>query len=302
MANSQNNYSLIYNGQNKSNFAGKVCIGGVRNDACGEVLNYVAKQFNDRVETLVNPGCWGWAPPKAIPGSSSYSNHGSGTAIDLNAPKHPWKVKGTFSPDKVGVIRQILAECENVVRWGGDYTRVDEMHFEINADYAAVSRLAAKLNNSQPVPPQIIPTPTPNGFIQLRPGSNGPEVTRLQKKLKELALYNAAVDGNYGPITKQSVINYQLAKGLVADGWAGPITQGALYSQKASPIKHPLGINSRGAEVVYLQQRLRAKGLYHDALDGHFGPITKASVKELQRRHHLSMDGYVGPITRIAVG
>ena len=302
MANSQNNYSLIYNGQNKSNFAGKVCIGGVRNDACGEVLNYVAKQFNDRVETLVNPGCWGWAPPKAIPGSSSYSNHGSGTAIDLNAPKHPWKVKGTFSPDKVGVIRQILAECENVVRWGGDYTRVDEMHFEINADYAAVSRLAAKLNNSQPVPPQIIPTPTPNGFIQLRPGSNGPEVTRLQKKLKELALYNAAIDGNYGPITKQSVINYQLAKGLVADGWAGPITQGALYSQKASPIKHPLGINSRGAEVVYLQQRLRAKGLYHDALDGHFGPITKASVKELQRRHHLSMDGYVGPITRIAVG
>ncbi len=301
MAVSQNNYSLIYNGQNKSNFAGKVCIGGVRNDACGEVLNYVAKQFNDRVETLVNPGCWGWAPPKAIPGSKSYSNHGSGTAIDLNAPKHPWKVKGTFSAAKVGVIRQILAECEGVIRWGGDYTRVDEMHFEINSDYNSVSRVAAKLSNYKPTLP-ITPAPTPSGFVQLRPGSNGPEVTRLQRKLHELELYNAAIDGNYGPITKQSVINYQLAKGLVADGWAGPITQGALYSQKASPIKHPLGINSHGPEVLYLQKRLRAKGLYHDALDGHFGPITKASVKELQRRHHLSMDGYVGPITRIAVG
>src|SRR5690606_27057234 len=75
---------------------------------------------------------WGYAE-RPIRGSSVISNHASGTAIDLNATKHPLGASGTFTSTQVTRIREILAVTRNHVRWGGDYTgRKDEMHFEIN--------------------------------------------------------------------------------------------------------------------------------------------------------------------------
>lgn len=60
--------------------------GIVDNDDVATVLGYVARQFHDRVEPLVNPGCWGFAfrPNRNDP--DALSNHSSGTAIDCNAP------------------------------------------------------------------------------------------------------------------------------------------------------------------------------------------------------------------------
>lgn len=170
-------------------------------------------------------------------------------------------------------------------------------------DLNRLKNRAAEILGSSPVTQPSPPPPaTSSGYEQLHPGSRGANVLRLQTKLKELGLYNDALDGNYGPITTNSVKNYQRAKGLAVDGWAGPITQGALYSQKTSPIKRVLSRGMKGEDVKYLQQRLNAKGLYSDAIDGAFGPITQASVKRLQSKHGLVADGYVGPITRIAVG
>jgi hypothetical protein len=64
-------------------FAGVMCIGGIRDDRHGRLLNYFAIEFHVRVEKLEYGNCWGWAPPKRISGpSSDYSNHVSGTAID----------------------------------------------------------------------------------------------------------------------------------------------------------------------------------------------------------------------------
>jgi peptidoglycan hydrolase-like protein with peptidoglycan-binding domain len=47
--------------------------------------------------------------------------------------------------------------------------------------------------------------------------------------------------------------------------------------------------------VTYLQQLLG--DLYTGAIDGIFGPITDAAVREYQQKHELVVDGWVGPIT-----
>ena len=72
---------------------------------------------------------YGYATPKLIPGSDVYSNHGSGTAVDVNASKHPWH-RRTYKPFKKIKIRKLTKKYG--LRWGGDYKNsVDEMHFEV---------------------------------------------------------------------------------------------------------------------------------------------------------------------------
>jgi len=117
----------------------------VRKGPAGDLLVYVATQFHSRVEPLAWPGCWGYAE-RTIRGGTELSNHASGTAIDLNAERHPLGAVGTFTTNQVSAIRQILAECCGEIRWGGDYSaRKDEMHFEINAGPDAVAATVAKL-------------------------------------------------------------------------------------------------------------------------------------------------------------
>lgn len=121
----------------------------VADGAAGDVLMYVAAQFNGRVEDIDNArgglDDWGYAY-RPIRGSTETSNHASGTAIDLNATRHPLGVKNTFSHAQQAAIHAILQEVDFVVRWGGDYSgRVDEMHFEINAPEFKVKRVAERL-------------------------------------------------------------------------------------------------------------------------------------------------------------
>ena len=75
------------------------------------------------------------------------SNHSSGTAIDLNATKHPLGAAGTFTPLQVSLIQALCKKYG--LRAGLDYKgRKDEMHFEISLDEAKVAALIGKLGLS----------------------------------------------------------------------------------------------------------------------------------------------------------
>jgi hypothetical protein len=61
------------------------------------------------------------------------SNHSSGTAIDLNAIKHPLGKSNTFNREQRNMI--ILLITKYGLAWGGNYKRrIDSMHFEIALD------------------------------------------------------------------------------------------------------------------------------------------------------------------------
>ena len=66
----------------------------------------------------------------------------------------------------------------------------------------------------------------------LKKGSSGTSVKNLQIKLKELGYYSGAVDGDYGNGTEKAVKKFQKAKGLSADGVAGPATLKAINGSK----------------------------------------------------------------------
>lgn len=55
-------------------------------------------------------------------------------------------------------------------------------------------------------------------------GSRGDEVTKIQKKLKELGYYKGDIDGIYGTQTKNAVTSFQRNCGLTADGICGKTT------------------------------------------------------------------------------
>jgi hypothetical protein len=72
------------------------------------------------------------------------SCHSSGTAIDLNATKHPLGKAGTFPAEKVPMLRALAKKYG--LKWGGDFkSRPDDMHFEVEISSAKAKALIESL-------------------------------------------------------------------------------------------------------------------------------------------------------------
>ena len=105
-----------------------------------------AESFHEMIEEIDGGALddWGYCyrDVRGVPGK--LSNHSSGTAIDLNATKHPLGKAGTFPAEKVPMI-QALAKKYGLA-WGGDYqNRKDEMHFEIRLNPLKTAKRIEKL-------------------------------------------------------------------------------------------------------------------------------------------------------------
>lgn len=115
-------------------------------EAVAPLLIGFAAEFHRLIEQIDGgtPDDWGYAFRDIRGNVGKLSNHSSGTAIDLNATRHPLGKVGTFPNEKVPMIRA-LAKKYGLI-WGGDYrNRKDEMHFEIALPPAKVAALIAKL-------------------------------------------------------------------------------------------------------------------------------------------------------------
>jgi hypothetical protein len=64
-----------------------------------------------------------------------------------------------------------------------------------------------------------------------------------------------------------------------------------------SPPRLTLRLGDRGEDVAFLQQRLKAMGLYSGAIDADFGRQTQTAVIAAQKRLGLNADGIVGNVT-----
>lgn len=151
------------------------------------VLLHFATWFDTHIQLLrqADTGGYNYRP---IAGSTSVSNHGSGTAMDLRWNDHPLGAAGTFTPPQATAIRKQLAFYEGVIRWGGDYSsRKDEMHFEINRGLSEVSRIATKISQEDDMPTveEIWKT---DGLVNTP--SNGSDATTNPKRTPAEALTN----------------------------------------------------------------------------------------------------------------
>jgi hypothetical protein len=132
----------------------------IRSGDVATVLLYVARRFNAEVEGLLRGQCGGYEYRANVNNPSVWSNHASGTAIDLNWERHPNGSPNTFSAAQTAAVRAILAFCGQVVYWGQDYRGVvDGMHFEINVPPgdARLTALVRKINSGVTAEPSFLP-------------------------------------------------------------------------------------------------------------------------------------------------
>lgn len=107
----------------------------VRKGYAFEALSAFAHWYDVNVPGEIVSPTWGWSATNDV----TTSNHLSGTALDINAPQYPWggdRMAREF-PNRVAAIRRGLAEFEGIIFWGADWSRKDEMHFQLNGGTAS---------------------------------------------------------------------------------------------------------------------------------------------------------------------
>ncbi|NEP86048.1 MAG: peptidoglycan-binding protein [Okeania sp. SIO2C2] len=120
-------------------------------------------------------------------------------------------------------------------------------------------------------------------------GSNGYDVTLVQRLLNNAGYGSLVEDGIFGVRTDTAVKQFQKDRNLIVDGIVGSQTWGAL-------LPPTIGRGSSSDDVERLQMILNEMG-YSLVVDGIFGSNTAAAVKGFQKDMSLEVDGIVGPLT-----
>lgn len=160
------------------------------------ILNAWIILYNRRVEPIVTQ-VWGWSADNDV----ANSNHMSGTAIDIGAPKYPWGVYRMPAATRAKV-EALLRDFEGVVYWGRNWNKPDEMHYQIGLgpNDPRVAAFAAKLNRGHlgaygtPAPaPKPTPPPAP------APAPHPREDDMNADQSRQLAENNAQLTGSPVP-------------------------------------------------------------------------------------------------------
>lgn len=88
------------------------------------------------------------------------------------------------------------------------------------------------------------------GDTSLVMGMRGIEPAVLQLQLKWLGFYSGDIDGIFGPMTREAVIQFQREKGLSDDGVVGPETKAVLPDLEEMTVE----LNQR--DLLYLAQTI----------------------------------------------
>lgn len=117
---------------------------------CAESVGPLLAAFAAEFHTLIEPidegtfDDWGYAFRMVRGSTDRLSCHSSGTAIDLNATKHPLGKAGTFPAEKIPMLRALAKKYG--LKWGGDFkSRPDDMHFEVEISPAKAKALIESL-------------------------------------------------------------------------------------------------------------------------------------------------------------
>ncbi|GAA3887976.1 hypothetical protein ACWDWS_40680 [Streptomyces sp. NPDC003328] len=93
------------------------------------ILLHVVRRFHYEVEQLHTVDIAGWQAIGELTKNAPESNLASGTAVRIRPGA---AAQGSLFPLQEVVVRDILADCGGVVRWGGDDNPVDESLFYLD--------------------------------------------------------------------------------------------------------------------------------------------------------------------------
>jgi hypothetical protein len=113
------------------------------------ILLHVLRRFSYEIDEFGKKDARGWRKDRKFIAPFE-SNYLSGTAVEIRPNLYPTGSSGNIFAPQISLIRDILLECEGVVRWGGDdLTRPKEGHFQIDVPPASsdVKRVAAKFQH-----------------------------------------------------------------------------------------------------------------------------------------------------------
>jgi hypothetical protein len=202
MATAQNGWPVVEADQmDKGPIFGNVSApNGVLKGDVAVVFRWLAGQYNKRVEPLVAGTCWGYDKRK-IEGSDQWSTHAAGCGLDLNADQHNMgdTPSHSFSQAQIDTCHTLESESAGTLRWGGDFSRPDGMHWEIIGTPAQAASFAAKIEGKA------------SGMFLPVKGDEGPEVEFWQYELADAGCDPGAKDGIYGP-KMEAAVNKHRAK------------------------------------------------------------------------------------------
>ncbi|MFD7058235.1 hypothetical protein [Streptomyces sp. NPDC059906] len=107
------------------------------------LLLHVARRFHYEVQELRAGELLGWCAIGRTPSTDPASNLSSGTALRIFPGA---RSSGSYFPQQVERIRDIVADCAGTVRWGGEDDSVDESLYYLTAgpDSGELLRVAPK--------------------------------------------------------------------------------------------------------------------------------------------------------------
>lgn len=228
MAVTRNDWDVIDSGSSDRLVNLQWITGKVRKGDAHTVLDELGRRFNAEVEKITKAHSWGYAKRPVRGYASIASEHSAGTAVDFNAPAHPIGKANTFTPAKRAKIRRIVKDFDGAVRWGGEWSRPDDMHFELIGGAALLAKVAAKIRGDVK-PAASKPAAKP------KPAKDSPYKAWVKTLQRNLNLWKSDLpdlreDGDYGTLTRNRIKEWQRRnkggayKGIYIDGDAGPLT------------------------------------------------------------------------------
>jgi peptidoglycan hydrolase-like protein with peptidoglycan-binding domain len=130
----------------------------------------------------------------------------------------------------------------------------------------------------------------------------------LQIVLKNYGYYGSVVDGQFGPVSKLALKDFQQNNGLISDGIIGKNTCNSLMDKQNVIKKASSSVLIDNKKIIkpsetlkISQQKLKNLELYSGPIDGINGSNTKNAVKDFQKKAGLTVDGVLGPNTLAAL-